>query len=707
MAPHSLLRPLLLPLLAAGLLLAPASAHAQPNHTPNTQDTWTAPPRHKGPSRHFIAVLANGVTDCPAIVGWTTTKLFPKMSKVSVLKDFCRYNANGKDGVAALPPTAGLASSSPDFDVLVPQSDLPLASNPSVRAALATAYRKEIGIVPSGVKQSVYMNNQTLPRVAVIDTVPANYDLTTAYAAATPRAQHGLAMAEIIGDVRCPNGESNCRTRTFFVDAYRTKPIDPAVFPSSDTLGSMSTLAQAILDAVDTNDANETKAPLILNLSLGWDPHRYGTISRQPGDTHVTMLRNATSTSSTTVRAIHAAMAYAVCRGALPIAAAGNNTGGACEEQGPLAPAAWEQIKAPTQQECKELFGINDAPVAASGRLVYAAGGVESGKMIPIARKGSRPRRLVAAFQAVAGMDWRTTDPWTGTSVAAAGLSGLAAMVWSHQPGFNAHEVMAALDASGRELLLPVELNPKDPPQKARVLTGHAAFAATCSGRTCAKNPYKSPISPNNNGVQPFPSKGQLPITAQRITEVDAIEAITTAGEDALKQLGKQQLTSCGLPRLHYYPRTVSKQGPVDKLPPNTAPASPPPPVGGVSQPWTRPQPETMICPYCPVKGGTLFLSVNPKFATSGQSVKLTDPLLEFSTPNGYLSVTLSGQITVPAEGKEISLAAYQVKYLDDETSRLSEVVADPAITDGTLTVFVKDTAGNTVGLVSVVQVLH
>lgn len=114
-----------------------------------------------------------------------------------------------------------------------------------------------------------------------------------------------------------------------------------------------------------------------------------------------------------------------------------------------------------------------------------------------------------------------------------------------------------------------------------------------------------------------------------------------------------------------------------------------------------------MICPYCPVKGGTLFLSVNPKFATSGQSVTLTDPLLEFATPSGYLSVTLSGQITVPPEGKEISLAAYQVKDLNDVTSRLSEVVAEAAITDGTLTVFVKDTAGNTVGLVSVVQVLH
>jgi hypothetical protein len=328
--------------------------------------------------------------------------------------------------------------------------------------------------------------------------------------------------------------------------------------------------------------------------------------------------------------------------------------------------------------------------------------------MIPLTRKGSRPRRLVAAFQAVAGMNWRTTDPWTGTSVAAAGLSGLAAMVWSHRPGVTAQEVMAALDASGRALLLPVELNPQPEWQTARVLTGHAAFAKTCSGLTaCAKNPYKSPASPNNTNVQSIPAKGQLAITAERITEVDAIEAITTAGEDALKQLGKQQLTSCGLPRLHYYPRKVSKQGPVDKLPPNTTPASPPPPVGGVSQPWTRPQPETMICPYCPVKGGTLFLSVNPKFATSGQSVTLTDPLLEFATPNGYLSVTLSGQITVPPEGKEISLAAYQVKDLDDVTSRLSEVVAEAAITDGTLTVFVKDTAGNTVGLVSVVQVLH
>jgi hypothetical protein len=66
---------------------------------------------------------------------------------------------------------------------------------------------------------------------------------------------------------------------------------------------------------------------------------------------------------------------------------------------------------------------------------VYAAGGVTAdGQPIPVARPGSTPPRVVQAFQAVAGAGTRQTDAWTGTSVAAAALSGLAASIWTHAP---------------------------------------------------------------------------------------------------------------------------------------------------------------------------------------------------------------------------------------------------------------------------------
>lgn len=689
----STIRTLLAPLLASGLLLAPGSADA-------FKDPWKPPPPYKGPSRRFITVLHPNIADCPTIPGWAETKLFA--NKATLLQRFCRYTANAQTQAVNSLKHRSFEASSPDYDVLVPQTDLTLAANSAVRGALATAYYREMGVEPSKVRQPVYSQPQNLPRVAVIDTVPTNYDPTTSHANATPRAQHGLAMAEIIGDIRCPNGEKNCRTRTFFVDAYRTDPTDPAVFPSSNTLGGMGALAQAILDAVDTAPG----APLILNLSLGWDPDRFGTITVAM---HQSVLTGGVSKNmpSASALAVHSAMLYAVCHGALPIAAAGNNNGGACEERGPLAPASWEQLSAPNSKQCKALFGTPekaDAVPVAAGRLVYAAGGLEGTKMIPIARKGSRPPRLVAAFTAVAGRNWRQTAPWTGTSVAAAGVSGLAAMVWSNRPDLDAHGVMLALDASGVETDLPVELGAGS---KARKLTGYSAYSAICKDSACNVNPYKSHHNPIEPGVPNRPDKSiepgapnlpdlskdpSLVLTNEQITDVAAIEAIHDAPEGNLLTLSKELLMSCGQPRPHYF---RSSRDPTV------------PPVGGVSLPWTRPQPETPICPYCPVKGGTLFLSVNPKFAENGQtSVTLTDPLLEFATPTGYISVTLVGTITVPPAGKEISLARYKVRYGNEEKF-LSEVVALSTVTAGTLTVFVRDASNAIVGVVSVVQVLH
>jgi hypothetical protein len=173
----------------------------------------------------------------------------------------------------------------------------------------------------------------------------------------------------------------------------------------------------------------EPQAPrhLVLNLSLAWDPRLFGGLDEE----QIAELRAGT-------QAVYRALQYAASLDVLVLAASGNQK--LCPgvpTDGPLLPAGWER----------------DAPVAdcaAQEPLVYAVGGVRSdGSPIPNARPQSMPRRAAYAEHAVVPTfdPERPTAMYTGTSVATAVASSIAAVVWDTLPELRAAEVMGLLDA--------------------------------------------------------------------------------------------------------------------------------------------------------------------------------------------------------------------------------------------------------------------
>lgn len=106
-----------------------------------------------------------------------------------------------------------------------------------------------------------------------------------------------------------------------------------------------------------------------------------------------------------------------------------------------MYPAAWEQVPAPA------CAGALPRP------LVYAVGGVD-GRDFPLesARPGGRPTLAAPGFAVpgvmALGPNNMITGPFTGSSVAAATASGVAAAVWQRSPGLTAAEVIDLLHTS-------------------------------------------------------------------------------------------------------------------------------------------------------------------------------------------------------------------------------------------------------------------
>jgi len=70
-----------------------------------------------------------------------------------------------------------------------------------------------------------------------------------------------------------------------------------------------------------------------------------------------------------------------------------------------------------------------------------------------------------------------TTMPiaWTGTSVATAALSGLAAQLWTHNPQLSPEQVIELITASGEPTTLADDLTGRT---TVRRVSSHAAFAS-------------------------------------------------------------------------------------------------------------------------------------------------------------------------------------------------------------------------------------
>lgn len=597
--------------LAAGLTAIPNKSVSVAAAGPAATHVCTPP---AGPVRpRYIAALENGAP-CQAVGSWSASPLFgqgpskPLWAQLEAagtplpapLARFCVYTWSGAGAPVSGPTVNQCVALDPDPDVVVPQIDpaIVLSTVQEDRALRALgAHPATPGRPPA---TWPYGNPEGPAYLAIVDTADSSApgDAVPAYAGAAPRHRHGLAMRALVEAVRCPFDQAACHDRQFFAQAFPYDATHATPLPSGGQRGSLGSLAAAVVEAVARwkTRPDAASSPLVINMSLGWDP-THGDLPAAAGG----LLANPDPGVPAPVQAVYAALAWASCEGALSMAASGNDRGASCEQSGPMAPASWEAHESPAAA-CSA-FGL---PAGAGGvPLVYAAGGLdEADRPIVNARRHSMPRRAAFAHQTsltTSGGDH--TQPWTGTSLSTAALSAIAAQVWSHGPADAAATVMTRVEQHGVALPLAVDLRGVGTSPAAPVLRidAHAAMQAV----TGATNPY----APRSTG---------LPSGTRKSTLTGATEALVSS-----------RLYALGSPP---QPTVLTSRSNTEVCSPDTVvvhvlPGShpqPTPPLDALSD-ETRPQPHVAICPNCVVRKTTTSSSTT-------SSSTLTTPTLAPAT---------------------------------------------------------------------------
>ena len=235
----------------------------------------------------------------------------------------------------------------------------------------------------------------------------------------------------------------------------------------------------------------------ILNLSVGWNSELGDLSSSRPH-----------------VRAVHDALRFARCRGALLIAAAGNTRGHRRPPEGPLVPGAWQTLPAPTEQECLDDFGVvTEAPL--QGPLVYAVSAVDAyDRFLSITPPGAR------APLAAPGLQVFVTDPnppvgpppvgpQTGTSGATAAASALAAIAWRYYPELRPDQIMEKVAAAAVELPAAADFCfGAGACAPVRRLSACGLIQAACQDGRCSDAPACQPDQPRGPALPDPPTQG-------------------------------------------------------------------------------------------------------------------------------------------------------------------------------------------------------
>lgn len=381
------------------------------------------------PTRAAIWLDQQSNPQCPNVGGWLGSKLFS--SKSPALAPFCRYvwAEEGAPNFEAL--TSVLGDVEPDCPVV---------------GALGTAQEafEETWKAQSGWVAALPEADHRV-RVAILDT--AAHPFTSTGLDTDP---HGRAVGMVAHQLGCPtNGQDGaCVIEVVNQLALPVVSGETEDWTHGGHFGSRGHLAVAIENAVDnwlTDRLNDPQTParLIINLSLGWEP-TYGS----------TMLSAMTPAND----AVYRALERAVCAGALVIAAAGN---GGDFSDAAMFPAAWEAAPAPSPSRCGEFdLPAIDAPVHAPpgsyAPLVHAIGGVGPRDLPLVAmRSGGQPRLAAHALSVYTSDDRADGHTYSGTSMAAATASGIAAVTWALDPIMTGAQVMQALHDGGESINSP------------------------------------------------------------------------------------------------------------------------------------------------------------------------------------------------------------------------------------------------------------
>jgi len=348
--------------------------------------------------------VALGHATCPQARGaWTGGPLFDDPSIRSRSGDaLCAYEYVGRrfdltglpslrvdlDGDGDLEELAGEEWTDADCSVAIPMD---------VRDVIAPSRRATFHRM-SGRLEELPDAPMTPVTVAVLDSAPDQRRPSVELEAGDN--PHGAVVGSVIADLACPGGEG-CAAHL----------VSRQVLTNGDSrTGFLGDVARAIAASADAG---------VINLSIGWLPRFHAT---PEGD------------ERGVVEALRAALDHAVCHGALTVAAAGNRGTLADDNSGMTFPAAFAAERA---------WHCPDA-------LVTPVGTVDVDDTSPpnVTRDGGQPP-LVALGVGVTTDAAGGASPTTGTSLSAATVSGIAAVLRAYAPELSNAELLARLVESG------------------------------------------------------------------------------------------------------------------------------------------------------------------------------------------------------------------------------------------------------------------
>jgi len=382
-----------------------------------------------------------------------------------VFAQYCVYQHTGtptQDDVDQFQAHGAFASAANDCLVVQPQGALIEQLNPPLRDLTVDRLDLVDDSEISGTK-----SERAPVFVAVVDTTPRDDP-------PDPRSDHGLAVATLIDDIAhgCSSPSPSCNV---FVEnelalprfGFGKKDRDPlnggyAGFKSEAARGAFRAMKDWEAIIFDPGIPEVDKPKLVVNLSLAWLPIFGG---EDP------------TNSSPAVEAFYRVLVRLNCEGALVVAAAGNDKDD-CGENGML-PAAWEEQLADVDQ-CDAVDVTSPVTSPASYQpVVHSVGGVTwDGEAIGPTRENGRPR-LAALGASVVGPDL-TRGPLTGTSMSAAAVSGIAALVWSYNRSLTSHELAEIIWSSGKPTGDTADYGLPGQLQEIREATACRALEAAC-----------------------------------------------------------------------------------------------------------------------------------------------------------------------------------------------------------------------------------
>jgi hypothetical protein len=399
---------------------------------------------------------------CPEIPGWTVRPLFPQVAPVQrqaeictelqisekvpgpeliqELNRFCTYEiTNPEKQLKDLPFPPAVSTDLVRFDqdcaALSVSAWMDKAPDDHQWEIDFDKFLAQVGKPKTPLK----IDNELGVRLAFLDTEPTGEGVRKE----SGNSPHGHALAHIARQLICTSDPyehcaAQITTRLAMpIIKFNSRRSKDNEFNTErgGFIGMQSHLAEAIRSEVDAWRKRKLQQHLVLNLSLAWDGDLFSGLDEQ----QISEMKAGT-------QAVYRALQYAASFDVLVIAAAGNKKREPCTSTGPLLPAAWERGE--PQQGCPE-----EPPGTA---LLYAVGGVRAnGDPLGNARSSGRPLLATYAEKAVVPSSsdpGKPTAILTGSSVAAAVASSIAAIVWDTRPDLSPREVMDILYKSGNPL---------------------------------------------------------------------------------------------------------------------------------------------------------------------------------------------------------------------------------------------------------------